>query len=114
MISDVKLSLLDNNRYQIPGLGTFSTCTRKATHNRAACKVAMFRACTELRDYVSGGLKPEVHGPHAKVTEIIIESMKNEEGLDIPNFGRMAVVPGKKPKLIFHASEEFNGALTNH
>ena len=115
LINDVTFSLLNSKRYQVPGLRTFSTCTRKATTDRAACKMAMFRACAELRDYASGGPQPNVSGPHTEVVQIIIEAMQCEEGIEIPCFGRMAVVPvpGKSPKLIFHASEELNGVLEN-
>lgn len=113
LINDVSESLMKNNRFHVPGLGTFSTCTRKPTSDRAACKATMFRACAELRDYASGGPVPVVTGSHTKVVQLIIEAMQSEVGVDIPGFGCMAVVPvsGKNPKLIFHASKEFNGAL---
>ena len=71
----------------------------------------MFRASAELRDHASGGPKPEVSGPHAEAIQMIIEAMQSEEGIEIPNFGRMAVVSGKQPKLIFHATKGFNAAL---
>ena len=115
LVQEVKDTLLDGGRHQTPGLGTFSTCTRKATSDRVACKMAMFRACAELREYASGGPPPKVSGPHAEVVRVIIEAMQNEEGIEIPLLGRMAVVPvpGKNPKLIFHGAEELNSVLAD-
>jgi len=112
-VQDVTAVLLDGKRHQTPGLGTFSTCTRKATTDRLACKMAMFRACTELREYASGGPLPTVSGPNAEVVRAIIEAMQNEQGIEIPLLGHMAVVPvpGKNPKLIFHGAEELNSVL---
>ena len=107
---ELTTTLLAGKRYQVSGLGTFSTCARKATEDRAACKMAMFRASAELRDYAMGGSFPVVTGPHAEIVQTIIEAMQCEEGVDVPLLGRMAVVPvsGKNPKLIFHGSEELN------
>ena len=112
-VQEVTATLLDGGRHQTPGLGTFSTCTRKATSDRAACKMAMFRASTELREYAVGGPPPHVSGPHAEVVNCIIEAMCSEHGIDVPNLGRMAVVPvsGKKPKLIFHGADDLNDVL---
>jgi nucleoid DNA-binding protein len=112
-VQEVTATLLDGKRHQTPGLGTFSTCTRKATADRAACKMAMFRASTELREYASGGPPPPVSGPHVEVVSVIVEAMQSEQGIDVPLLGRMAVVPvpGKKPKLIFHGAEELNDVL---
>lgn len=75
--------------------------------------MAMFRASAELRDYASGGPQPPISGPHAEVVSAIIEAMQSEQGVNVPLLGRMAVVQvlGKKPKLIFHGSEELNGLL---
>ena len=114
-VHEVTAALLDGKRYQTPGLGTFSTCTRKATAARVACKMAMFRASAELRQYASGGSPPRVSGPHADVVNVIVRAMQSEQGVDVPLLGRMAVVPvpGRKPKLIFHGAEELNGALAN-
>src|SRR5260221_6889263 len=42
-VHEVTAALLDGKRHQTPGLGTFSTCTRKATAARVAFKMAMFR-----------------------------------------------------------------------
>ena len=113
-VHDVTAALLDGSRYQAPGLGTFSTCTRKATSDRGACKMAMFRASAELREFASGGPLPRVSGPHAEVVSSLIEAMCSDQGIDVPLLGRMAVVPvaGKKPKLIFHGAKELNDALT--
>jgi len=47
-VAEVTATLLDGKRYRTPGLGTFSTCTRRATAERVACKMAMFRASAEL------------------------------------------------------------------
>ena len=114
-VHEVTATLLDDKRHQTPGLGTFSTCTRKATADRVACKMAMFRASTELREYASGGPPPLVAGPHAEVVSVIVEAMQSEQGVNVPLLGRMAVVPvtGRKPKLIFHGAEELNGVLAN-
>ena len=113
-VQDVTAALLDGHRYQAPGMGTFSTCERRATADRAACKIAMFRASAELREYASGGPLPRVSGPHAEVVNRLIEAMCSEQGIDVPSLGRMAAmpVPGKKPKLIFHGAKELNDALT--
>jgi len=112
-VKEVTSTLLDGKRYQATGLGTFSTCTRKAIKDKAACKMAMFRASAELRDYALGGSFPTVAGPHSEIVQLIIEAMQCEEGIDVPFLGRLAVVPvtGKNPKLIFHGSEELNSAL---
>lgn len=110
-VQDVADTLLHGERHQTPGLGTFSTCTRKATTDRPSCKMAMFRASTELRNYATGGKKPKISGPHAEIVKTIVEAMQSEKGIDVPNLGRMAVVPvpGKNPKLIFHTADELNG-----
>jgi nucleoid DNA-binding protein len=112
-VHEVTATLLDGKRHQTSGFGTFSTCTRKATADRVACKMAMFRASTELREYASGGPPPPVSGPHADVVSVIIEAMQSEQGVDVPLLGRMAVVsvPGRKPKLIFHGAEVLNDVL---
>src|SRR6266404_5074099 len=112
-VEEVTATLLDGKPHRTPGLGTFSTCTRKAIADRVACKMAMFRASTELREYASGGPPPPVSGPHAEVVSVIVEAMQCEQGVDVPLLGRMAVVPvtGRKPKLIFHGAEELNDVL---
>ena len=112
-VQEVTATLLDGRRHQTPGLGTFSTCTRKATEDRVACKMAMFRASAELREYAIGGPPPPVSGPHAEVVSVIVEAMQNQDGVEVPLLGRMAVVPvpGKKPKLIFHGAQELNEIL---
>ena len=113
-VQDVTATLVDGKPYRTVGLGTFSICVRKQTAEHAACKMAMFRASSELRDYASGGTKPEGSGPHAEVVSMIIEAMQCEEGVVVPSLGRFAVIPvaGKKPKLIFHATQELNEKLT--
>ncbi len=112
-VREVTATLLGGKCHRTPGLGTFSTCTRKATADRVVCKMAMFRASAELREYASGGRPPPVSGPHAEVVSVIIEAMQSERGVLVPLLGRMAVVPvpGKKPKLIFHGAEELNRVL---
>jgi nucleoid DNA-binding protein len=112
-VQEVTSSLVIGKKHQVPGLGTFSTCSRKDSSGRSTCKIAMFRPSAELRDFASGGAYPSISGPHEEAVRYIIESMKNEEGVEIPHFGRMAVVPvkGKSPKLIFHGSEELNETL---
>src|SRR6267142_3110319 len=112
-VRDVTAALLDGKRHRTPGLGTFSTCTRKPTAGRVACTMAMFRASAELREYASGGPPPPVSGPHAEVVSVIIDAMQSEQGVDVPLLGRIAVVPvpGKKPRLIFHGAKELNGVL---
>lgn len=112
-VQEVTATLLDGKRHRTPGLGTFSTCSRKGSADRAACKMAMFRASAALREYASGGPPPAVSGPRAELARVIIEAMQSERGIDVPLLGRMAVVPvpGKKPKLIFHGAEELNDVL---
>ncbi len=114
-VEDVTATLLEGKRYQVPGLGAFSTCTRKATAGRAACKMAMFRASTELREYANGGASPPVSGPHSLAVRVLVEAMQSETGIDVPLLGRLAVVPvaGKKPKLIFHGATALNEALAD-
>ena len=113
-VAEVTATLLDGKRYRTPGLGTFSTCTRRATAERVACKMAMFRASAELRAYVTGGRAPLLSRPHTEGVSFIVEAMQSEQGVDVPLLGRMAVVPvpGKKPKLIFHGAKELNDVLT--
>ena len=112
-VQEVTATLLDGKSHRTPGLGTFSTCTRKATADRVACKMAMFRASAELRRYASGGPPPSVSGPHSEVVSDIVEAMQSEQGVDVPLLGRMAVVSvlGKKSKLSFHGAKELNDLL---
>jgi nucleoid DNA-binding protein len=112
-VREITVTLLDAKQHRTTGLGTFSTCTRKATADRVACKMAMFRASAQLREYASGGPPPAVSGPHAEVVKVIVEAMQTEGGVDVPLLGRLAVVlvSGKNPKLIFHGSEELNKIL---
>jgi len=112
-VDEVTETLLAGNRHRTSGLGTFSTCTRKATVDRVASKMAMFRASSELREYAVGGPPPAVSGPHAKVVKHLVEAMLEGDGVDVPDLGRLAVisVPGKKPKLIFHGAESLNARL---
>ena len=114
-VEEVTATLLDGKLHRTPGLGTFSTCTRKAMAGRVACTMAMFRASAELREYASSGRPPPVSGPHAEVVSVIIDAMQGEQGVDVPLLGRMAVVPvpGKKPRLIFHGAKELNGVLAD-
>ena len=107
---EVTSSLLAGRSYRAPGLGTFSTCTRKAAPGRPSSTMAMFRASVELREYASGGPLPQHSGPHAHALSAISRGMQSERGISIPRFGRMAVVPmpSGKPKLIFHGAEELN------
>lgn len=113
-VQEVTATLLEGKRHQTPGLGTFSSCTRKATADRVICTMAMFRASTQLREYVCGGPAPAVSGPHAALVHVIIAAMQSEQGVDVPQLGRMAVVPvpGRRPKLIFHGAAELNDTLT--
>ncbi len=112
-VDEVTTTLLAGERHRTGGFGTFSTCTRKPTAERAACKMAMFRASAALRAYAVGGPAPIVTGPHAEVVGEIIEAMQIEPGIDVPDLGRLAVVEvsGKKPRLIFHGAESLNGVL---
>lgn len=113
MIQDVTETLVDGKRYQIPGLGTFSTCTRKATSDRDECTIAMFRASVELRDFVSGGAQPNLTGPHQELALIIIKAMQNEGDVEIPGLGTLAIVPmqGKRPKITFHGAKQLNSVF---
>lgn len=112
-VQEITSSLALGKKYQVPGLGTFTTCSRKDSSGRVTCKIAMFRPSAELRDYASGGVCPSVSGQYEDAIRYIIEAMKNEEGVQIPRLGRLAVIPakGKKPKLIFHGADELNNAL---
>ncbi len=113
-VREVTAALLMGRRHQTAGLGTFSTCTRKATAERAACKIAMFRASAELRAFAAGGPSPSVSGPHALVVSSLVKAMQSEEGVIVPLLGRLAVVPvpGRKPRLIFQGAKALNDALT--
>jgi hypothetical protein len=75
--------------------------------------MAIFRASAELRDYASGGPPPTVRGLHAEAVRLITTGVHGEQGIDVSLLGRVAVVPvpGKKPRLIFHAARELNDAL---
>jgi nucleoid DNA-binding protein len=110
---EVISSLIKGQRYQIIGFGTFSTCSRKATKDRAACKIAMFRASKELREYFSGGPIPVLSGIHETAICFIIQAMQSEQGIEIPQLGRFAVeqVTNKSPKIIFHGAKELNNLL---
>ena len=112
-VQEVTAALLAGRRHRTPGLGTFSTCTRKATTERAACRMAMFRASDQLRGYACGGMPPVVSGPYADLVCVIVEAMQDERGVDVPLLGRLAVVPvpGKKPRLIFHGNDALNQQL---
>ena len=112
-VQEVTATLLNGKRHRTPGLGTFSTCTRKASPNRVPRKMAIFRASAELREYAAGGPPPCMSGPHAGVVSTIANAMQFEQGVDVPLLGRMAVVrvPGKKPRLIFHGTRELNDVL---
>ena len=112
-VQELTMALLAGQRYRAPGLGTFSPCTRQAAPGRPSSTMAIFRASAELRGYSSGGLLPNLSGPHARVLRTIAEGMQSECGITIPLLGRMAVVPvpGGRPKLIFHAAKELNERL---
>src|SRR5258705_13261302 len=112
-VHEVTATLLAGHPHKTPGLGTFSTCTRRATADRCASTMAMFRASAELRAYASGGPLPTLSGRHAPAVQTIVRGMLRKEGITIPLLGRIAVVPvsGSKPKLIFHGARELNAAL---
>ena len=112
-VQEVTETLLGGGKHSTPGLGTFSTCTRKATESRPACTMAMFRASPELREYAIGGPLPEISGPHAEAVSAILGQMVSHDGVCVPHLGRLAIVPveGKKPKLIFHGATELNRTL---
>ena len=114
-VTEVTATLLRGNPHRTPGLGTFSTCMRKATADRGACRMAIFRASTELRAYADGGKPPRVSGSHTDAVRALVEAMLNNQGIDVPLLGRMAVVPvpGKKPRLIFHGAKELNDLLAS-
>ncbi|MDH5325539.1 MAG: hypothetical protein OEZ68_12100 [Gammaproteobacteria bacterium] len=112
LVTEISLDLSQGKKHVVAGLGTFSACSRKAGAGNPACTIAMFRACTELRDYAEGGTKPKTEGTHAPIVQIILNAMKTQETVDIPRFGRLAMVKdGKKTKLIFHGADELNGKL---
>ena len=112
-VREVTAALLAGQCYRAPGLGTFSTCTRRAAPSRPSSTMAMFRASAELRGYASGGRPPVLSGPHARALGTIVQGMQSERGITVPLLGRMAVVPvpGGKPKLIFHGAKELNERL---
>lgn len=110
-VREVTKALVDGKKHQTKGFGTFSTCTRKAAPERPACRIAMFRASPELREHASGGPPPDMAGPHAKTLSLIITAMQDEHGADVPGLGRLALVSGKKPKLVFHADRKLNDLL---
>lgn len=112
-VREVTVALLAGKQYRAPGLGTFSTCTRRAAPGRPSSTMAMFRASAELRTYVSGGPPPDLSGPHVRALKAIVQGMQNEQGIIIARLGRMAVVrvPDGKPKLIFHGAKELNERL---
>ena len=114
-VQDITATLLEGKPHRTPGLGTFSTCRRKASPDRCASKMAIFRASAELRKYASGGPPPRLSGPHTEIVGVIVEAMQKEHGIDVPHLGRMAVVPvpGRKPKLIFHGAKELNAILSD-
>ena len=112
-VHQVTAALLAGRCYRAPGLGTFSTCTRRAAASRPSRTMAMFRASAELRGYASGGRLPVLAGPHARALRTIVRGMLSERGITIPLLGRMAVVPvpGGRPKLIFHGAKALNERL---
>ncbi|MDH5691837.1 MAG: HU family DNA-binding protein [Gammaproteobacteria bacterium] len=109
-VEELSEALGKGERFQVPGFGTFTTCTRKATPGRAACTIAMFRAATELRDFAARGTKPKISGPHSKLLTQVLSGMSSDEFVDAPGLGKFAIEGkgGKKPKLIFHGADEFN------
>jgi nucleoid DNA-binding protein len=112
-VQEVTATLLSGKRHRTPGLGTFSTCIRRASPGRVACRMAIFRASAELREYAAGGPPPCISGPHAAAVSTIVNGMQFEPGIEVPLLGRMAVVrvPGRKPRLIFHGAQELNDVL---
>lgn len=113
-VQAVTSSLLAGKKYPIPGFGTFSTCSRKDESGQPVCKIAMFRASSELRDFSTGGPSPTFTGPHAVVVSHIVENMQNEGGVDIPLLGQMVCEPvkGKNTKFIYRGALELNNALS--
>lgn len=112
-VQEVTATLLIGKPHRTPGLGTFAPCTRRATPDRRASTMAMFRASAELRAYACGGPPPTPAGRHAPAVRTIVRGMLRKEGITIPRLGRMAVVPvsGSKPRFIFHGARELNAAL---
>lgn len=111
---ELRGALLRGDRFKVPALGTFTTCTRKATTDRAACTIAMFRASKELRAHVADGSDLQVSGPHAELVTSLVAAMQAEHGVDVPGLGHLEAVrvAGKTPRLIFHADPMFNDLLT--
>ena len=112
-VHEVTTTLLAGHPHKTPGLGTFSTCTRRATPDRRSSTMAMFRGSAELRAYASGGPLPTFSGPHASALRTVVRGMLGEEGITVPRLGRMAVVrvSGSKPKVIFHGAIELNAVF---
>lgn len=115
-VAEVAAALQQGKLHRTPGLGTFTTCSRKAAPGRDISKMAIFRASAEFRAYASGGQRPSLSGPHAKALGVVVEAMRSAGGVDVPLLGRMAIVPvpHAKPKIIFHAAQELNDALALH
>ncbi len=113
-VREVTSSLVKDKKHQTQGFGTFSTCSRKGASGRILCKIAMFRASSELRNFASGNSCPNISGPHTEAVRFIIEAMQSEYGIDVPLLGHLAIVPvkGKSPKLIFRGADELNDVLS--
>lgn len=113
LINEVTASLVSGKKITVEGLGTFSSCTRKATATRDACTIAMFRADKSLRTHIDTQAELSVSGAHAEAVTTIIQAMQQTGGVDVPDFGHFeaVAVSGKPHKLIFHADAVLNDKL---
>lgn len=113
-VDEVTACLVRGERYQSPGFGTFSTCSRKAAPGRPACRMATFRASTELREQVANHTALPVPGAHAAAVRALVEAMQRDGGVQVPGLGHLDVAraTGKKPRLTFRATAGLNARLT--
>ena len=113
-VKDVASSLQDGKKFQTPGLGTFSTCTRKAAQGRPACTISMFRPSTELREYIGGGVIPSIQGPHKEILKLIARTMKTQDEFVVPRLGTFVIDSSsvKNTKVSFQGAKELNDSLS--
>ena len=111
--AEVTSTLLDGNRHQTPGLGTFPTNFEKQGQRELLAKWLCFGRARSLERMPLVDHYHSCPRPHAELVSFTVEAMQMEQGVDVPLLGRMAVVPvvGKKPKLISNGAQELNDVL---
>lgn len=111
-VTDITKTLQSGNKHQTTGLGTFSTCTRKAAGGKPTCTITMFRPSKEFRDYMSGGAMPKMDGPHKEVVKIITKSIKSASELEVPKLGVFCIdSSGENTRITFQGTIELNSSL---